>query len=86
MYLGAKVKKTTLENGSWCWYLSPYKYVQEAVRNCEQTLKDTYSGTYKFPNSAPNPLPMGYRPEKDVSKPLGPDLASYYQSLIGECW
>ena len=59
------------------------KYVQEAVRNCEQTLKDTYGGTYNFPKSAPNPLPMGYRPQKYVYEPLSPELASYYQYLIG---
>ena len=31
IYLRAKVKKITLANGTWCWSLSPYKYVQEAV-------------------------------------------------------
>ena len=82
MYLGGKVNKMTLENGTWCWYLSPYKYVQEAVQNCGQTLKETYGVTYKFPRSDPNPFQMGYRPEKDVSKPLSPELASYYQYLI----
>ena len=45
IYLGAKVKKMTLENGTWCWSLSPSKYVQEAVRNCEQALMDTNGGT-----------------------------------------
>ena len=28
MYLGAKGKIMTLEHGTWCWYLSPSKYVQ----------------------------------------------------------
>ena len=74
MYIGDKVKKMILENGTWCWYLIPSKYVQEAVRNFEQTLKDTYYGTYKFPKSAPNTFPMGYRPEKDVSEPLSTEL------------
>ena len=86
MYLGAKVKKMTLQNGTWCWSLRPSKYVQEAVRNCEQALKDTYDGTYKLPKSAPNPFPMGYRHEKDASKLLSPELASYYQSLIRIMW
>ena len=59
IYLGAKVKKMSLTNGTWCWSLSPYKYVQEALRNCDQALRDTYGGTYKFPNNNPNPFLMG---------------------------
>ena len=31
MYLGAKLRKTTLDNGVETWTLSPNKYVQEAV-------------------------------------------------------
>ena len=26
---------------------------------------------------------MGYKPETDLTPPLSPELASYYQSLIG---
>ena len=63
IYLGSKVKKMKLENGTWCWSLNPSKYVQEAVQNCEQALKGTYGVSYKLPRSAPNPFPMGYRPE-----------------------
>ena len=82
IYLGAKVTKMNLSNGTWCWTLSPSKYVQEAVKNCEQALKDL-DGNYKLPKHAPNPFPMGYKPELDISTPLEPELASYYQSLIG---
>ena len=83
IYLGAKVKKMNLANGTWCWTLRPSKYVQEAVRNCEQALKDTYGGTHKMPKNSPNPFPMGYKPEMDLTTPLKPELASYYQPLIG---
>ena len=72
-----------LANGTWCWTLSPSKYVQEAVRNCKQALKDTYGVTHKLPKYAPNPFPMGYKMEMDLTTPLEPELASYYQSLIG---
>ena len=72
----------TLANGTWCWSLSPSKYVQEAVLKCDQALRDTYGGTYKFPKNSPNPFPMGYKPETDLTTLLSPDLASYYQSLI----
>ena len=63
--------------------MSPSKYAQEAVRNCETHLRDNYGGRYKLLANAPNPFTMGYDPELDVSTPLEPDLASYYQSLIG---
>ena len=82
IYLGAKVTKMNLANGTWCWTLSPSKYVQEAVRNYEQALKDTYGGTHKLPRHAPNPFPMGYKPEMELTKPIETKLASYYQYLI----
>ncbi len=35
----------------------------------------------------PNPIPTKYEPGIDVSPELDPDLASYFQSLIGiMCW
>ena len=83
IYLGAKVKKMTLANGTWCWYLIPSKYVQEAVLNFDQDQRDTYGGTYKCPKNAPDPLSMGYKPETDLTTPVSPELASYYQYLIG---
>ena len=75
IYLGAKVTKINLANGTWCWTLSPSKYVQEAVRNCEQALKETYGGTHKLPKHAPKPFPMGYKPEIDLTTPIEPELA-----------
>ena len=87
IYLGAKVNKTTLVNGTWYWSMIPFKYIQEAVQNCEQALRDTYGGPYKFPKKTHNPFPMGYKPETDLTTPLSPELASYYKSLIGNmCW
>ena len=83
LYLGAKVTKMKLMNNTWCWTLSPSKYVQEAVKNCEHALKESYDDIYKLPKKAPNPFPVGYKPELDVTTPLEPELASYYQSLIG---
>ena len=83
IYLGTKVKKMTLTDETWCWYLITSKYVQEAVQNCEQALRYTYGGTYKFINNDPNLLPMGYKPETGLTTPLISEIASYYQSLIG---
>ena len=37
----------------------------------------------KLNSRAQGPLPMGYKPELDVSRPLDPKRANYYQNLIG---
>ena len=39
LYLGAKLNKVQMSNDVWCWSISPSKYVQEAVRNCQKYLK-----------------------------------------------
>ena len=72
-----------MDNNVWCWGLSPSKYVQEAVNNCKKHLSEEYDGKYSLPKKAPNPYPYNYEPEMDTSDVLLPDLASYYQSLIG---
>ena len=48
LYLGAKLRKVTLNNGVEAWSLSPSKYVQEAVRTTEERmLKEGYRFTKK---------------------------------------
>ena len=47
IYLGAKLKQVELDNDVFCWSLSPSKYVQEAVRNCENHVKNNYGGAMK---------------------------------------
>jgi hypothetical protein len=83
IYLGAKLRQTRLSNGVTAWALSPSKYVNQAVRNCETHLKDHYDGHYSLPKRADNPFSMSYEPELDDSTPLDPDTASYFQSIIG---
>ncbi|KAL7525190.1 hypothetical protein ACHAXR_001901 [Thalassiosira sp. AJA248-18] len=82
MYLGAKLRLSTLPNGVNAWGMSPSKYVQEAVRNCEDHVK-TNLEKFSLPKHAENPFAMGYEPELDTSRPLDPEEASYYQSIIG---
>ena len=60
--------------------MSPSKYVQEAYK--EYAAKHLSKG-YRLPNRTDNPFKTGYFPKLDVSLMLGPDEASYYQSLIG---
>jgi hypothetical protein len=35
IYLGAKLKETQLPNGIYAWGMSPSKYVNQAVKNCQ---------------------------------------------------
>ena len=83
IYLGAKLKKVQKDNDVWCWSIIPYKYFQEAVRNCQKYLKDNLSNDYELIANAPNPFPLGYEPCMDVSPLLSPDEASYFQTIIG---
>ena len=83
IYLGAKLRKMTITNSVWCWSIIPYKYFQEAVRNCETNMKDKCGGRYFLVKDAANPFSYYYEPEVDVFDPLDPEMESYYQSLIG---
>lgn len=80
IYLGGKCREVELDNGVKCWAFGSSQYVQEAVKNVEAWLK-TKNRT--LPRKAEAPFNSGYRPEVDVSRELGPEDASYYQSLIG---
>jgi len=83
IYLGAKLRRTRLQNGVWAWGLSPSKYVAQAVKNCEQHLLEKLNNSYRLPTKAENPFPMDYCPEMDISDPLDPECSSFYQHLIG---
>ena len=82
-FLGTKLKCMQLHNGIWVWFMSPSKYVWEAVRICKEYMTKHLSKVYKLPKSTDNPFESGYCPEWHVSLVLGPDEASNYQSLIG---
>jgi hypothetical protein len=83
IYLGAKLAKTRLANGVFAWALSPSRYVNQAVKNCASHLSEKFDGKYRLPKRSDNPFPNDYYPETDVSEPLTPELASFYQHLIG---
>ena len=83
IYLGDNLKKVHTDNDFWCWYIIPYKYVQEAVRNCQKYLKENFSDEYELIANAPNPFSLGYEPCMDVYPLLSPDEASYFQTIIG---
>ena len=53
------------------------------MRNCEKHLKENFADEYALTKKAPNPFPLGYEAETDIS-PLCPDAeASYFQTIIG---
>ena len=83
--MGAKLRKVRLENDVTCWSVSPSKYDQEAVRNCQSYLKANFPEDSDFDliKNAPNPFPLGYEPCMDISRMLTPEEASYFQTIIG---
>jgi hypothetical protein len=83
IYLGAKLKKKTIKDGTLAWGLNPAKYVQQAVRNENTCLIKNLDGRYDLPKRIENPFPCDYLPEADVSPLLEPSMAMYYMQLIG---
>ena len=79
-YLGGHLRQAEMPNGIMAWVFGSSKYVQDAVNNVETYLKKKGES---LPAKAKTPLSNGYRPEIDTSDELGPQEASYYQSLIG---
>ncbi len=87
IYLGAKLKLIQPENSVWSWGIGPSKYVRETVKNCKDYISEHLLPQYRLPKLAPNPFLAKYELGIDVSPELDPDLASYFQSLIGiMCW
>ena len=83
IYLGAELKETQLPNGIYAWGLSPSKYVNQAVKNCQTHLTKKVNDKYKIPTKADNPFPTVYCADTDVSEPLDPESSSFFQHLIG---
>ena len=83
IYLDSNLKKVHMDNDVWCWSISRSKYVQEAMRNFQNYLKENLSDEYELIANAPNPFLLGYVPCVDVSQLLSPDEASYFQTITG---
>jgi hypothetical protein len=85
LYLGARIKPMVLDNGIVAWSMSASKYVQEAYKNCKDFIEknDNFKGKYKVTAKPANPFPTTFDADLDVSDPLMPEEASYFQSIIG---
>jgi hypothetical protein len=80
-YLGANLNKTVMPNGVVAWGMSSSKYVQVAVQNVQEYLKD--NGDSKLNKKASAPFEAIYRADIDEIPVLGPEMANYFQSQIG---
>jgi len=80
IYLGGQMRLAQLDNGNKCWAFGSSQYVQAAVKNVEAYLEKKGQS---LPRTGKNVLPVGYRPEVDISDECDDKEASYYQSLIG---
>ena len=78
-YLGGKLRQVTMENIQELWAFGSTQYVRAAVDNVKEYLSNKGK---KIAEKALIPLKSNYRPEIDITKELGEDESSYYQSLI----
>ena len=83
VYLGNKLKLTTLGDGVVCWGLSSSKYVNEAVAQLEKALAERPELGKKLKKGVRSPWPTGYEAELDTSEELNAEHANFYQHLIG---
>jgi len=85
VYLGSKMKPTTLPNGVEAWGLSSSKYIQEAISNVEKYLAEhKLNGmTKKLKKKANAPWPSTYEAELGTSEELNSKDGNFYQHLIG---
>ncbi|KAG7370061.1 reverse transcriptase RNA-dependent DNA polymerase [Nitzschia inconspicua] len=81
-YLGGDVMEVEVEGGRRIWATSPRTYVKNSIRVVEDLLKEDGQG-YVLKRNCKSPLPLGYKPELDISPELGPQLLSRFQQLIG---
>ena len=80
LYLGGRLHEVVLESGVKPWAFGSLQYVQAPVKNVEQYLEK--NGKSLKPKVI-DVLPKGYRPKIEILPELGPQDASYFQSLIG---
>ena len=70
-----------MNNGVMAWAISPSKYVNEAINNCEKWVHENMP-EHKHGCRASNPFPTDYDPDLDTTAELDEEQATYYQSQI----
>ena len=71
-----------MNNGVTAWAISPSKYVNEAVNNCEKWIQENMP-EHKHSSRATNPFPTDYDPDLDTTVELDEEQATCYQSQTG---
>ena len=79
-YLGAQLKKKRLPNGQHCWSLSSDEYVNAAIQNVDENIKNEGR---KVPTKVRTPITSDFIPEFDESPELSKEDMTLYQELIG---
>ena len=79
IYLRVTVKQMKMNNGVTAWAISPSKFVNEAVNNCEKWIQENMP-EHKHSSRATNPFPTDYDPDLGITNELDEDQATYYQS------
>jgi hypothetical protein len=80
MYLGASLAKMSLADGTWCWTMSPDKYVKSAISNVEETLAKEGR---RLPGKCVAPFSCNSFPWLETSTELNAAGIQRYQELIG---
>ena len=80
--LGAKVKPMKMNNGVTAWAISPSKYVNKVINNCEKWIQENMP-EHKHSCRASNPFQTDYDPGLDTTAELDEEQATYYLSQIG---
>ena len=74
-YLGAQVKKKSLPDGTYAWGMSSMKYCKAAIDTVQQMLKED-GDRFHLKMTQLTPFDTLYKPELDLTKEIGPKLAS----------
>jgi hypothetical protein len=82
-YLGGVLEQMTNENGvASCWSQSSDKYVQAAITNVEEKLRESGRELQNAKHCLA-PFTSSYRPELDTTAELALEGHRYFQELIG---
>ena len=71
-----------MSNSVTAWAISPSKYVNEAIINCENWIHENMP-EHKHGGRVTNPFPTDYDPDLDTTNELDEEQTTYFQSQIG---
>ena len=74
-----------MNNGVTAWEISPSKYVNEAINDCEIQIGESMAEQHGC--QASNSFPTDYDPDLDTTAELDEEQPTYYQSqIVMLCW